>query len=234
MFQGFSKETAEFLWELSFHNERPWFLQHKEQFERVLNEPFKALARDTCALLQDRFPDRDLQCHISRIYRDARRLFGRGPYKDHLWFTLWDSAAGKEGPAFWFEIGAATYTWGMGWFEASPAEMALFRRSIDANPARFARLAEEISGLKQKYRVIGPGYARPKGGYEEPVRSWYERKWVGVEATRDLEGEAFTPALPVALADAYEELAPMYDYLLQVCLAAGKAGLTEPEEGRHG
>lgn len=24
----------------------------------------------------------------SRIYRDARRLFGRGPYKDHLWFCV--------------------------------------------------------------------------------------------------------------------------------------------------
>ena len=95
MFQGFSKETGEFLWELSFHNERPWFLAHKEQFERVLNEPFKALARDSAALLQERFPDMLIQCHISRIYRDARRLFGRGPYKDHLWFTIWDSAAGK-------------------------------------------------------------------------------------------------------------------------------------------
>ena len=85
MFQGFSKETGEFLWELSFHNERPWFLEHKEQFERVLNQPFKALAQETAELLQARFPDMQVQCHVSRIYRDARRLFGRGPYKDHLW-----------------------------------------------------------------------------------------------------------------------------------------------------
>ena len=46
MFTGFSKETGEFLWELAFHNERPWFLEHKEQFERTLNEPFRALARE--------------------------------------------------------------------------------------------------------------------------------------------------------------------------------------------
>ena len=228
MFQGFSRETGEFLWELSFHNERPWFLEHKEQFERVLNTPFKELARDTAALLQARFPEMAVQCHISRIYRDARRLFGRGPYKDHMWFTLWDDAGGKDGPAFWFELGAATYVYGMGFFEAAPAEMALYRRSIDANPARFARLAGDLAA-GGNYRVIGPTYARPKGGYDEPLRSWYERKWVGVQATRDLEGEAFTPALPGFLAEAFAELTPMYRFLLEVHLAAGKA-----EEEGHG
>ncbi len=231
MFQGFSRETGEFLWELSFHNERSWFLEHKEQFEQVLNRPFRALARETAEQFQARFPEMTVQAHVSRIYRDARRLFGRGPYKDHLWFTLWDGSAGKEGPAFWFEIGAATYCWGMGWFEAAPAEMAMFRRSIDANPARFARLAGDLAALEQNYRVIGPGYARPKGSYDEPVRSWYERKWVGVEAVRDLEGEAFSPALPGLLARAFGELKPMYDFLLQVKLAAGRA---EREEDRHG
>ena len=46
---------------------------------------FKALAAQTHELMQQRFPDMDCRLHVSRIYRDARRLFGRGPYKDHLW-----------------------------------------------------------------------------------------------------------------------------------------------------
>ena len=28
MFTGFSDATIDFLWELRFHNERPWFLEH--------------------------------------------------------------------------------------------------------------------------------------------------------------------------------------------------------------
>ena len=44
MFQGFSKKTGEFLWELAFNNERPWFLAHKDEFEEYVNAPFKALA----------------------------------------------------------------------------------------------------------------------------------------------------------------------------------------------
>lgn len=234
MFQGFSKETGEFLWELGFHNERPWFLEHKEQFERCLNQPFKDLAKETGALLQQRFPELDIEGHVSRIYRDARRLFGRGPYKDHLWFTLWDSAAGKDGPAFWFEIGAATCSWGLGYFDVTPAEMEIFRRSIDANPARFARLAEEIDGMG-RYRIFGAAYARPKGSYDEPVRSWYERKYVGAEHVQDLEGDMFSPALPGILADAFTELMPMYRFLREVHLSARKDGFTRVEKERsHG
>ena len=32
MFEGFTMETSQFLWDLSFNNERPWFQAHKEQF----------------------------------------------------------------------------------------------------------------------------------------------------------------------------------------------------------
>ncbi|MBP3622661.1 MAG: DUF2461 family protein, partial [Oscillospiraceae bacterium] len=49
MFEGFTTQTSDFLWELAFHNERPWFLAHKEQFEQLLNRPLKALAADTAA-----------------------------------------------------------------------------------------------------------------------------------------------------------------------------------------
>ena len=233
MFQGFSKETGEFLWELSFHNERPWFLEHKEQFERVLNQPFKALAKETGELLQQRFPELAIQGHVSRIYRDARRLFGRGPYKDHLWFTLWDDAVGRDGAAFWFEIGAATCSWGLGYFDVTPAEMELFRRSIDANPARFTRLAEGIDQM-DRYRIFGAEYARPKGDYPEPVRSWYERKYVGAERVQDLEGEMFSARLPYLLADSYTELMDMYRFLGEVHLAAGKAGILRRTERGHG
>jgi uncharacterized protein (DUF2461 family) len=37
MFQGFTERTSGFLWDLSFNNERPWFLEHKAEFETVLN-----------------------------------------------------------------------------------------------------------------------------------------------------------------------------------------------------
>ena len=74
MFTGFSDATIDFLWELRFHNERPWFLEHKQVFLDTLDRPMKALAADVTAALEQAYPDRKWYLHVARIYRDARRL----------------------------------------------------------------------------------------------------------------------------------------------------------------
>ena len=214
MFTGFTDKTAGFLWELAFNNERPWFLAHKDEFEQVLNLPFKALAADTMELMESRFPGRDLRLHVSRIYRDARRLFGRGPYKDHLWFSIKSSEALLEGPMFWFEIGAADYSYGMGFYSATADQMSAFRRSVDANPARFRRIAQELMS-DGRFTVTGEEYAKSKGSHDEVIDLWYNRKRIGLEVSRDFGGEALTPELPRLLADAYAKLMPMYDFFVE-------------------
>lgn len=218
MFTGFTQQTSDFLWELSFNNERPWFLEHKDEFERVLNQPLKALAGDTHALMRERFPNMDLSMHVSRIYRDARRLFGRGPYKDHLWFSMKSGEIVQEGPMLWFEIGAADYSYGMGFYSASPSQMAAFRRCVDANPARFERLALQIEELN--FSLYGDEYKRPKGDRGEIINRWYNRKRIGLEYCRDFGGDIFSPELPKILVETYSSLMPMYDFFLEFYHAA--------------
>lgn len=214
MFEGFTSQAGNFFWELAFNNERPWFMAHKEEFERVLNTPFKALAADTADLMEQRFPRRSFRLHVSRIYRDARRLFGRGPYKDHLWFSLKDNSILMEGPSLWFELGAADFSYGMGFYSATPAQMAAFRRKVEANPARFERLVKAVE--KNGFTLTGEEYARPKGHISPVIDPWYNRKWLGMEICRDFGGDIFSPRLPEILADAYEKLLPMYDYLMEI------------------
>lgn len=218
MFEGFTKETGEFLWELRFNNERPWFLAHKEQYERCLNRPFRALAQESWRLLSERYPERDFRVHVSRIYRDARRLFGRGPYKDHLWFSLYTSDK-NEGPSFWFEIGAAGYTYGLGFLSMRPALMERFRRAVDANPARFERLARQAEALPG-LRLLGEEYRRPKGDRGELLNRWYNRKYLTMEFSGDFGGDLFSPALAQILCGAYGSLMPMHDFLAEVWEAA--------------
>jgi uncharacterized protein (TIGR02453 family) len=226
MFSGFSEKTGGFLWELAFNNERPWFLAHKQEFEDCVNTPFKALAADSIALMNERFPDFEGAVHLSRIYRDARRLFGRGPYKDHLWFTAADSQALRDGPAFWFEIGPAAYAIGMGFYTVTPAQMAAFRSGIDANPSRFRRLAQ---GLARKgWTPGGEPYKRPKALHDDSlIDDWYNRRWVGAEKSFDWGAPAYSKELTHILIDAWAELMPMYLYLLEVYHAC------PPEAGKH-
>lgn len=224
MFQGFCKDTSDFLWDLMFNNERSWFQEHKERYERVLNLPFRALAADTLELLKLRHPELQFSLHISRIYRDARRLFGRGPFKDHLWFSIGYTVEGwHAGPMFWFEIGASEYSYGVGFFDATPAQMEAFRRSIDANPARFERIAKNVEALGN-FRVFGPEYKRPKGDLGEALNLWYNRKRVGVECCRDFGEELYKAQLPEKLASEFEKLMELYDYFLECYYAAPDGG----------
>ena len=218
-FEGFTPKTSEFLWELSFNNERAWFLAHKDEFEQVLNRPFKAFAAETFALTRARCPGVSLRLHVARIYRDARRLHGRGPYKDHLWFSIKEDDRLLEGPMFWFEIGAADYSYGMGFYSATAAQMEAFRRSIDANPARFERIAKKLDRL-EGFAVSGEEYKRSKGSHSAAIDRWYNRKRVGIDCTRDFGGALYSPDLPSVLAGAFASLTPMYEYLA----AVGRSG----------
>ena len=152
---------------------------------------------------------------MARIYRDARRLHGRGPYKDHLWFSIKGDDKLLDGPMFWFEIGAADYSYGMGFYSATAAQMEAFRRSIDANPARFERMAKELDAL-EGFAVSGEEYKKPKGSHGGVIDQWYNRKRVGIDCTRDFGGALFSPELPAILADTFAALTPMYEYLVAV------------------
>ena len=213
MFRGFTKQTSEFMWDLAFNNERTWFNEHKQEFESLVMKPFKELARDTHEEMQRRYPEMGLQLHISRIYRDARRLHGRGPYKDHLWFSLknWDGLL--QGPMFWFEIGAADYSYGMGFYSASPAQMESFRAGVGANPARLERLARMVKE-QDEFRLDGEEYKRPKGDVGELLN----RKCLGLECRRDFGGEVLKSGLPQRLADSFGFLVPFYEFFMELCL----------------
>ena len=172
MFTGFSDATIDFLWELRFHNERPWFLEHKQVFVDTLDRPMKALAADVTAALEQAYPQRKWYLHVARIYRDARRLHGNGPYKENLWFTLrCDSSRGPEIPAFYFEITPHNYSYGMGFYWAKANTMACFRRTIDAAPLPLTALAERLNA-QDTFALAGQDYVRPKGDPGALLSPW--------------------------------------------------------------
>ena len=216
-FHGFTPQAGEFFWELSFNNERPWFLVHKEQFEEVVNRPFKALSAETLRRMRERFPERCFDAHNSRIYRDARRLFGRGPYKDNLWFVIYQEEQRNLGPAFWFEIGRRGCSAGMGCWDASPAMMDVFRRQIDANPARFERVLDEIG---PDWSLWGEPYKRPKGERGARINPWYNRRAVSAAKEWDLGGPEAEENLPEKLTALFARLMPLFDF----CYEAWQAG----------
>lgn len=213
MFQGFSQETIDFLWGVRFNNERSWFEAHKQDYLTHLLQPMKELGADVQARLLERYPDSQLNLKISRIYRDARRLFGRGPYKDHLWFSLfrWDEGEDGARPVLWFELMPDGWSYGMGFWCAKPVVMEKHRARIDRDPAPLRKL-EKALRRQELFTLNGPEYARRKEAPDPLLADWYNKKSLSVGRECPLTEELYSPALVDTLTDGFSFLMPYYDY----------------------
>ena len=66
------------MWGIRFNNERSWFEAHKQVYLTHFYRPMCDLADEVYEFLRQERPDAGLIRKVTRIYRDARRLHGRG------------------------------------------------------------------------------------------------------------------------------------------------------------
>ena len=214
MFEGFSDATVDFMWGIRFNNEKSWFEAHKEDYLTALQRPMKALCDEVYGRFLDRHPDLDLVGKVSRIYRDARRLFGRGPYKDHLWLSLHQphEAPGSV-PVFWFELEPEGYSYGMGFWEAPAATMAKLRARMDRDPAPMEKLARRLN-RQTEFALEGQDYRRPKPAPSKLLEPWYSKKNFVLAHNSPHDGLLWGHGLADALTEGFEFLLPYYQYVL--------------------
>lgn len=74
-FEGFEPEAFRFLAELEANNERAWFAENKDRFERLWKAPLEALVEDAEPALGSG--------KAFRIHRDVRFSPDKRPYKTH-------------------------------------------------------------------------------------------------------------------------------------------------------
>ena len=217
MFQGYTQETVDFMWGIRFNNNREWFLPRKEIYQEHLLRPTRELAEQVYDALHAELEEEPLLVKVSRIYRDARRLHGQGPYKDHLWFCIRTGDRDWTGrPTFYFEISPEYYSYGMGFWEARPELMALYRRRIEEEPETLARLVRRFN-RQTDFTLAGSDYARPRGQVDPLLTPWYQKKSINLEHTRALDDRIFSPALAGEVIAGLKELIPFYRYFSALC-----------------
>lgn len=135
-FRGFPREALGFFKGLEAHNERGWFLAHKETYERACREPMQDLVAD---LEPKRGPGK-----IFRINRDIRFSRDKSPYKTHI-------AAVVGG--YYVHLSKAGLYVGTGIYRPDPAALARLRSAIDRD-ASGRKLQTIVASLRRKgYRV---------------------------------------------------------------------------------
>ena len=216
MFQGYTQKTVDFMWGIRFNNERGWFMEHKEEYQKELLEPTRALAHEVYDGLMKKIPHEPLMVKVSRIYRDARRLHGRGPYKDHLWFAIRTGDEDWTGkPTFYFEIAPDYYSYGMGFWAAATATMERFRRHAAEHPKELEALTKKLHE-QGRFSIVGPRYAREKKAPSELLQPWFQMKSVTLQFEKPLDERIFHPELAAEIVEELGELVPFYRYFAAI------------------
>lgn len=213
MFNGFSDETVDFMWGIRFNNERTWFEAHKDEYLTYFYRPMKELRDELYDWFHSQRPELPLVGKVARIYRDARRLRGRGPYKDNLWLSVerpvedWTAA-----PTFWFELGPENWSYGLGYYMARPVTLARLRARMEHDPRVMETLTRNL-GRQDEFALTGEEYKRPKpGAPSELLEPWYRKKEFSLVHEEALGEVLFSRDMVARLEAGYEFLLPYYDY----------------------
>lgn len=215
MFTGFTDATVDFMWGIRFNNERTWFEANKEIYLTQFYQPMKELGDEIYEFLRDKRPDYGLIRKVTRIYRDARRLHGRGPYKESLWFSVEQpSEQWTAHPTFWFELMPEGWTYGMGYYMPKPLTIAKLRARIDRDPKTMEALTRKLE-RQTEFVLETEDYKRPRSAAPSPLlEPWYRMKSFTICHNEKLTDELFGRDIVERLKGGYEFLLPYYDYFV--------------------
>ena len=137
------KGTLEFLSELALNNNRPWFEEHKADFERAKAD-FESLVNEMIGRLSafDDLSGLTAKDCVMRIYRDIRFSRDKTPYKTA--FAAHMAAGGRKSGRYGYGLRLepnATIAAG-GMWEPNPEQLGRFRAAVDRNPKGLIRIIE--------------------------------------------------------------------------------------------
>ena len=214
MFEGFSPQTIDFMWNLRFNNRKDWFEGHKDEYLRDFLHPMKELGKGVFERIAESRGDYGFIHKVARIYRDARRVRNGEPYRDHLWFSIERPSEEWIGtPAFWFELEPDKWSYGLGYYQAKPITMAKLRARIDKEPKKFEKLIAPLTN-QDEFVLDGSEYVRKKPAPTDKTAEWYNKKSFCLIHNQQNGPELFSAELTDRLVGGYEFLMPLYNYFI--------------------
>lgn len=214
----FTEETLEFLVRNKLTDSRPWFHEHREEYERLVVEPMAELVTALAPAMLEIDPG--IMCvpkvgkSISRIWRDTRRGPELPIFRDVMWLTFL-RAKQQNLPGYWFEFSPRAIRWGCGWYQTGPETMSAMRELILRDDPLW-RAAAGAYSRQHTFSLADERYKRSRFPDEPPEK----REWLDLKSACLTHDEPdmellFSPGLPERLADDFRLIAPVYRLFLQ-------------------
>lgn len=176
VFKGFGEKALPFLKALDFHQNREWFLENKDIFERHLHEPLGDLVDDLIVRFEAAgLPFKgDRKNSQFRIKRDTRFSKDKSPYNRHLSALLSpDGSKWTETGCFYVCIGLDDYRGcfaAVAWWEPKGALLATMRKSIVAKPEKYRAMVRALAKNGLELHDTNRLKRTPRG-FEDVTRS---------------------------------------------------------------
>ena len=220
---AFTPAALRFLRGLAKNNNKPWFEEHRDEYENELREPMRDLIGEMNARFAKFAPEMggDPKRSMFRINRDIRFSKDKSPYKTHAacWFhhkratghVGTEAEAGSAGFYFHLQPGKSFVGAGV-WMPPRP-QLNKLRDAIAEDGDGFERMVE---GLMKKYGGLDDEAMltrMPRGFSEEhPAAKWL--RYQSFTSGRMLKDAEVTGAgLPVLLAKDFHGMLPLVRWL---------------------
>jgi len=148
-FEGFPPEAFDFYARLSSNNTKPWWNEHRDEYERFVRAPLVALTDE----LEPEFGP----AKLFRPYNDQRFRTG-APIKTHQGATVMlEDAVG-----LYVQVSAEGLMVAGGWYAPGGDQLRRYREAVDS--AAGATLERLVGGLGRVWELDGdPVATRPRG-----------------------------------------------------------------------
>ena len=202
-FQGFPEAALDFYDDLEMDNTKSFWEAHKKVWTDAVKGPMTAL---TDALAEEFGPAK-----VFRPYRDVRFAKDKTPYKTH------QGAFVAAGPAVgWYvEVSARGVRSGGGFYEASGANLARIRESID-HEATGKELEKILKTLEKKgFEIGGDRLKTSPRGYdaEHPRIELLRHKSITVGRPYGFDKVIHSPALVDAVRKDWRAMKPLVEWV---------------------
>ncbi len=212
----FRPDLFQFLVELKFHNERPWFQENKPRYEAFLKRPMLEFIADLAAPLKKVNPayladPRPQGGSLFRIYRDTRFARDKTPYKTHAAAHFLHRRVGRDHhtPAFYLHLEPGESFAAAGIWQPESEPLKRIRNFIVHRPLAWRKVKATGLGLWGEDSLKRP----PKGfDPEHPFLEDLKRRHFILWADFT-DRQVFSPGFLDLVVKAYRRMNPLVLFL---------------------
>jgi uncharacterized protein (TIGR02453 family) len=217
-FAGFPKTGIEFLRKLKKNNNRPWFQNHKEEYQERVKFPMQCLIATLAQRMIDDAPEFDFnpKKSIFRIYRDVRFSKNKAPYKTNIAasFDMRGKQSPVETPGLYLGIEPGEIFVGGGLYMPTGEQLKSIRHAIVSEPDEFLAIVQNNNFRKQFGGIDGEKLQKAPLGFpkDHPLIEHLRHKQFYVGKVLD-HGACLKPTFADVVAQVFVDTLPLVRWL---------------------